>query len=76
MPSLEDILAGRVGPQPADVLRDIVSKYPNMSAVVVVVQTTDGDVMAYAGGCTAIESIGLLSLAASTAAASQIRGGG
>lgn len=74
MPSLEDILAGRVGPQPVDVLRDVISNFPDIAAVVVVFQRRDGGVQAFAGGCTPIESIGLLSLAASTAAASQIRG--
>ena len=67
MSYLDDILRARLGPAPLDMLRTVMAEHPAMTAAVLVVELPDGQLLAYSGGCTMIETLGLLSFAASAA---------
>ena len=68
MSDLDDILRERLGPDPLDMLRTVMAEHPAMTAAVLVVELPDGQLFAFSGGCTMIETLGMLSFAAIVAA--------
>lgn len=64
----EDFIAERLGPTPVSMLEQIIRDYPDMAAATIVVELADGRIIAASGGCTMIETIGLLHYAAAGAA--------
>ena len=64
MSDLDDILRARLGPDPLEMLRTVMAEHPAMTAAVLVVQLPDGQLHAFSGGCTMIETLGMLSFAA------------
>ena len=44
---------------PSEVLKRLIADYPDMLAVVVVVQTADEGLVAASGGCTVLETVGM-----------------
>ena len=64
---LDDILRARLGPDPLEMLRTVMAEHPAMTAAVLVLELPDGQITAFSGGCTMIETLGMLSFAASAA---------
>ena len=67
MSDLDDILRARLGPALLEMLHTVMAEHPAMTAAVLVVELPDGRLIAYSGGCTMIETLGMLSFAASAA---------
>jgi hypothetical protein len=61
---LDDVLAERLGPSPLSILQHLIEDHPDLTAVVVVVELPDGQITALSGGCTMVETLGMLSYAA------------
>ena len=64
------ILRERLGPTPREVLEKLLANYPDMLAVAVVVQRADESLVLAAGGCTVMETAGMLQYGMHGAAAS------
>jgi hypothetical protein len=73
MISPDDILNERLGPSPIDLLQSIITLYPNLAAVSLVLETYDGEIQVLSGGCTMIETVGMLQYGAS-AVVTAVRG--